>query len=128
MEKWEDFSGSRGTTVWNMSLFDVFLVRISPHLDWIRYLLCQSLYSVWMRENADQKTLNINTSDAAWWSHIFNDRVTASLLSFPVPHLETGLYYLENIMHVYSKTAKISCIFIKYYKVCIFLFLTIALF
>ena len=34
-----------------------FLVRISPHLDWIR----RDTYSVWMQENTDQKKLRIWT-------------------------------------------------------------------
>ena len=38
-----------------------FLVRIFPHLDWIRRFFLKSPYSVQMQENADQKTLNKDT-------------------------------------------------------------------
>ena len=38
-------------TAWKVSVFAVFLVRIFPHLDWIRW----DPYSVQMRENTDQK-------------------------------------------------------------------------
>ena len=43
-------------TLWKVSLFGVFLVRIFPHLDWIRGDARRiSPYSVRMRENTGQK-------------------------------------------------------------------------
>ena len=47
-----------------MSVLGVILVRIFPHLDWIRRdteYLSVSPYSVQMRENTDQKKLRIRT-------------------------------------------------------------------
>ena len=48
-------------TAWKVSVFGVFLVRIFPHLDWILEIVRISPYSVEMRENTDQKTLNTDT-------------------------------------------------------------------
>ena len=39
-------------TMWKVSVFRVFLVRIFPHSDWIRR---ETEYSVQMRENTNQK-------------------------------------------------------------------------
>ena len=48
-------------TTWQVSVFGVFLVRNFPHSDWILRI---SPYSVRMRENTDQKTLNTDTFHA----------------------------------------------------------------
>ena len=39
-----------------MSVFEVILVRIFPHSDWIRRVLVISPYSVWVRENTNQNS------------------------------------------------------------------------
>ena len=41
-------------TAWKVSVFGVILVRIFPHLDWIRRDFRISPYSVQIKENADQ--------------------------------------------------------------------------
>ena len=54
-------------TLRKVSKYGVFLVRISPHLDWIwRHLRSKFLYSVWIRENTDQKKLRIWTLFTQW--------------------------------------------------------------
>ena len=45
-------------TMWKVSVFEVFLVRIFPHLDWI------FPYLVWMRENTVQDAPNTGTYHA----------------------------------------------------------------
>ena len=50
---------------------ELFLVRIFPHLDclrWVRF----SPYSVWVRENTDQKQLRIWTLFTQWKSYFRN--------------------------------------------------------
>ena len=46
-------------TAWKVSIFKVFLVRILPHSNWIRFDI--SPYSVRKRENTNQKSLRIET-------------------------------------------------------------------
>ena len=46
---------------WEVSLFGVFLVRLFPHLDWIRKCTPYFSYSVQMRKNPDQKAPNTDT-------------------------------------------------------------------
>ena len=49
------------STAWKVYVFEVFLVFIFPHLNWIRTVWSISQYLVKMWENTDQKTLNTDT-------------------------------------------------------------------
>ena len=63
-----------------------FLVRISPHLDWIR----RDTYSVWMQENTDQKKLRIWTIFTQWQcQYLFNSRNESTMIA-------TRLAYFDN--------------------------------
>ena len=51
-----------------VSVFGVFLVRIFPHSDWIRRdTKLVSPYSVWMRENTDQKNSKYEKFSRSDW-------------------------------------------------------------